>query len=329
MTWVYFGLSAVVIVIAAMRLAEYGDAIALRTRLGGMFIGTILLAGATSLPELLTTINSLQQGSPNLAAGNLFGSNMFNMVLLAVLDMAHRRERILRKAALKHSLTGSLATLLIAMAVFFVMADIDVKIGWVGADSLAIIIGYLVAIRLLQTSNAAASKVEVVQAVPRGTPGLGAAIFGFLVATGALIYVSPILVRSSLEIAEITGLGATFIGTTLVALVTSLPEMVTTLTAAKLGADDMAIGNLFGSNMFNMFAIGLTDLFYLQGRFLSVIDPAFLLVGMIGLIMTGLGLVGNLAKIERRLFLVETDALLLFLVYSGGMWLLYSRGISP
>lgn len=329
MTWVYFGLSAVVIVIAAMRLAEYGDAIALRTRFGGMFIGTILLAGATSLPELLTTINSLQQGSPNLAAGNLFGSNMFNMVLLAVLDMAHRRERILRKAALKHALTGSLATLLIAMAVFFVMADIDVKIGWVGADSLAIIIAYLVAIRLLQTSNAAASKVEVVQAVPRGTPGLGAAIFGFLVATGALIYVSPILVRSSLEIAEITGLGATFIGTTLVALVTSLPELVTTLTAAKLGADDMAIGNLFGSNMFNMFAIGLTDLFYLQGRFLSVIDPAFLLVGMIGLIMTGLGLVGNLAKIERRLFLVETDALLLFLVYSGGMWLLYSRGISP
>jgi cation:H+ antiporter len=165
--------------------------------------------------------------------------------------------------------------------------------------------------------------------VPQGTPGLGAAIFGFLVAAGALVYVTPILVRSSLEIAEITGLGATFIGTTLVALATSLPELVTTLTAAKLGADDMAIGNLFGSNMFNMFAIGLTDLFYLDGRFLSVIDPAFLLVGMLGLIMTGLGLVGNLAKIERRIFLVETDALLLFLVYFGGMWLLYSRGINP
>ncbi len=329
MTWVYFGLSAFVIVLAAMRLAEYGDAIALRTRLGGMFIGTLLLAGATSLPELLTTINSLSQGSPNLAAGNLFGSNMLNMALLAVLDMAHRRERILRKAALKHALTGSLATLLIGLAVFFVMADIHLRVGWVGADSLVIIIGYLVAVRLLQKNNTAASKVAVVQSIPEGTPGLAASIFGFLVATGALVYVSPILVRSSLEIAEITGLGATFIGTTLVALVTSLPELVTTLTAAKLGADDMAIGNLFGSNMFNMFAIGLTDLFYLDGRFLSVIDPAFLLVGMLGLIMTGLGLVGNLAKIERRLFLVETDALLLFLVYFGGMWLLYSRGINP
>lgn len=329
MTWVFFGLSAFVIVLAAMRLAEYGDAIALRTRFGGMFIGTLLLAGATSLPELLTTINSLQQGSPDLAAGNLFGSNMLNMVLLAVLDIAHRRERILRKAALKHALTGSLATFLIALVVFFVMADIDLKIGWVGADSIVILLGYMIAIRLLQKGNSATSSLAKVQAVPAGTPGLAASIFGFLIATGALVYISPILVTTSLEIAEITGLGATFIGTTLVAFVTSLPELVTTLTAAKLGADDMAIGNLFGSNMFNMFAIGLTDLFYFQGRFLAVIDPAFLLVGLLGLLMTGLGLIGNLAKIERRIFLIEIDALLLFIVYFAGMWLLYSRGINP
>jgi cation:H+ antiporter len=69
------------------------------------------------------------------------------------------------------------------------------------------------------------------------------------------------MVRSSAAIAELTGLGTTFVGTTLVALVTSLPELVATLAAARLGADDMAIGNLFGSNLFNMFALGLTDFF--------------------------------------------------------------------
>ncbi len=63
------------------------------------------------------------------------------------------------------------------------------------------------------------------------------------------------------------------------AVVTSLPELVTTLAAIKIGAEDMAIGNLFGSNLFNMFAIGLTDLFYTQGRFLAVIDPSFVLIG--------------------------------------------------
>jgi cation:H+ antiporter len=119
------------------------------------------------------------------------------------------------------------------------------------------------------------------------------------------------------------------VGTTLVAIVTSLPELVTTIAAAKIGADDMAIGNLFGSNLFNMFAIGLTDLFYLPGRFLGVIDPAFLLVGMLGLLMTGLGLIGNLARLERRVLFVELDALALMATYFAGLWFLYSRGVAP
>jgi cation:H+ antiporter len=133
------------------------------------------------------------------------------------------------------------------------------------------------------------------------------------------------MVQAAAEIADSTGLGATFIGSTLVALATSLPELVTTLAAFKLGANDMAIGNLFGSNLFNMFALGLTDFFYTPGRFLADIDPAFLLVGMLGLLMTGLALIGNLARLERRLWFVEIDALALILLYFGGMYLLYQR----
>jgi cation:H+ antiporter len=108
-----------------------------------------------------------------------------------------------------------------------------------------------------------------------------------------------------------------------------LPELVATFAAIKIGAADMAIGNLFGSNLFNMFALGLTDVFYLQGRFLGVIDPAFLLVGMLGLLMTGMGLIGNLARLERRVLFIEVDALGLMVLYFGGLWLLYSRGIAP
>ena len=91
----------------------------------------------------------------------------------------------------------------------------------------------------------------------------------------------------------------------------------------------MAIGNLFGSNLFNMFAIGLTDFFFLPGRFLAVIDPAFVLVGMLGLLMTGLGLIGNLARLERRVLFIEVDALALIAAYFAGLWLLYLRGVMP
>ncbi len=327
MMWVQFLITSAVIVLAAIKLAEYGDVIALRTRLGGLFIGTILIAAATSLPEVLTTLSAVQQSFPNLAAGNLLGSNTFNMFLLAVLDVLARNERILRKVALRHALSGSLAIFMMGLVLFFMIANLSMKIGWVGVDSLLIMLGYFAAMYLIQANNTEGAALEV--EIPQGTPSLATALLGFGIAAGALIYVTPFMVSASAEISEATGLGTTFVGSTLVAAVTSLPEMVTTLAALRLKAYDMAVGNLFGSNLFNMFALGLTDVFYTPGRFLAVIDPSFLLVGMLGLLMTGMGLIGNLARLRRRIWFIEADALALAVLYLGGMYLLYLRGVTP
>jgi len=329
MHWLIFIASAGAIVFAATQLAKYGDIIAVRTRLGGMFIGVLLMAGATSLPEVLTTINSVSQSVPNLAAGNLLGSNMFNMALLAVIDIAGRNHRILRKAALKHALSGSLSTFMIGLVVLMILSDIPARIGWVGVDSILIIMAYVVAVGLIQRGGAGSPASAPEMDIPENTPSLKRGLIGFGIASAALVLITPYMVESSATIAEVTGLGTSFVGTTLVAVVTSLPELVTTLAALKIGADDMAIGNLFGSNMFNMFALGLTDLFYTQGRFLGVIDPSFLLVGVLGLVMTSMGLIGNLAKLERRLWFIEIDALALILVYFGGLWLLYTQSVVP
>lgn len=326
MAWITFVASSAILVLAAVKLAQYGDVIAVRTRLGGMFIGVLLLAGATSLPELLTTINSFDQGVPGLAAGNLLGSNMFNMLLLAVLDVANQQARILRRVAMTHALTAALASAMIAMAVFFILADISLSIGWVGIDSLLLVLVYVAGIRLIQ-QNGQASSTTVEAAAGGPVMPLWRATVGFLAATAVLVVITPSLVRSSTQIAEITGLGTGFVGTTLLAMVTSLPETVAVIAAARLGAYDMAVGNLFGSNVFNMFALGVSDLFYTSGRFLGVIDPAFALVGMLGLLLTILALIGNIARVERRLLFVEADALLIILIYLGGMFFLYSRGI--
>jgi cation:H+ antiporter len=195
-------------------------------------------------------------------------------------------------------------------------------------DSLVLLLAYGVGVWLIRANQPRIAGAAAEAApVPPGTPTLRTGLIGFALAAAGLAAVTPLMVRSSAEIAEISGLGTTFVGTTLVALVTSLPEMVTTVAAIRLGDDDMAIGNLFGSNMFNMMAIGLTDAFYLQGRFLGAIDPAFLLVGMLGLLMTGLGLIGNLARLERRVFSIELDALALMVFYFAGLWLLFARGM--
>ena len=325
MAWVMFLITAVLIVLAATQLAKYGDIIATRTKMGGMFIGLLLLAGATSLPEVLTSISSLQQNAPNLAAGNLLGSSTFNMLLLAIIDISFRNQRILRKAALKHAVTGSLTVFLIGLVLFFMLANIDIKIGFIGLDSLIIIAVYVLSVRLIHKDSQRNTSSNVIMEVPANTPSLMSGIIGFLLAAVALIIITPFMVKNANIIAESTGLGTTFIGTTLVAFVTSLPELVTTIAAIKIGAADMAIGNLFGSNMFNMFALGLTDIFYTQGRFLEAIDPSFLLIGVIGLLLTCMGLIGNLIKLEKRIWFVEIDALAIILFYFASLWLLYIR----
>ena len=325
MVWITFIISAAVLVFAASKLAAYSDVISVRTRLGGMFVGTLLLAGATSLPELLSAYNGLSIGEPNLAAGSLFGSNMFNMFMLAILDLISRQARILRRVAMNHALTASLAILLITIAVFSLIADIHSGIGWVGFDSILIMAVYLVGIRLIQgqgSSHAAPTLPEV-----QGIPSLTRALIGFLLAAGVLIVVTPYLVGSANQIATLTGLSAGFVGVTLLAFTTSLPELVATVSAVRLGAFDLAVGNLFGSNLFNMFALGLTDMLYTGGYFLGMVDPQFALVGILGLILTVLGLIGNIARVERRLFFIEVDALVIAVVYLLGMWFLYARGI--
>jgi cation:H+ antiporter len=325
MVWLQFTISAVLVVLAAIKLAQYGDVIAVRTGLSGMFIGTLLLAGATSLPELLSALNALAIGSPNLAAGSIFGSNLFNMFMLAVLDLVGQQARVLRTVAMRHALTAGLAILLIGLVVFFILADVHNGIGWIGYESLLLIVVYVVGVRLIQ--NQAGPPSAQVIAEDTTTPSLRRALLGFGVATGALVVVTPFLVRSADQIGVITGLSAGFIGAALLAIVTSLPELVATVAALRIGAFDLAVGNLFGSNLFNMFTLGLTDILYFQGRFLAEIDPAFAIVGMLGLLLTCLGLIGNIARVERRLFFVEVDALVILLVYFLGMWFLYTRGI--
>jgi len=328
MPWLIFFLTGVAIIAAAIKLAEYGDAIAYRTGLGQLFIGALLLAGATSAPELLTMISSIRQGHINLTAGDLFGSSMFNMLLLGVLDIAFYKTRILRRVALRHALTASLGILLTGLAVFFILADIKWMIGWINVDSLVMIAIYIVGVWLLRSNPVTGEpQAALPEEAPREIPSLRLAIIGFIAATMALILVVPWMVRSASQIAEQSGLGDGFVGMLLIATVTSLPELVSVISAVRLKAYDIAVGNLFGSNVFNMFALAMADVFYTEGNFFEAINPAFALAGLLAMLLTILGLIGNLAQVERRIWIVEVDAFLLILGYGLGMLLLFLRGV--
>lgn len=332
--WVTFVVAAALIVVAAMQLAKYGDVIAARTKLGGMFIGVLLLAGATSLPELLTSINSINMGSPELSAGNFFGSSAFNMFILAILDVLGRDQRVLRTSQGRHLVSGGFAVFISTLVLFFLVANpilthMKFNIGWVGIDSIIIMLFYVLAIYMIQQSEQDAVSTEMTEEELAEIPSLKVGLIGFALAAVVLGLVCPFMVRAAEQISEITGLGTSFVGSSLVALVTSLPEMVTSISAISIGAADMALGNLFGSNMFNMFGIGVADIFYSKGRFLSTVDNSFIVVGMMGAMMTAFGLLGNIVKFKRIGKVMDIDSAILTILYIGGMYILFvmSRGV--
>ena len=215
---------------------------------------------------------------------------------------------------------------------FFIVAQINAQVGWVGVDSL-ILIGSYVAVTRLLFSGPATENSEPAEPEPlaEDVPRLRRALIGFGLATLVLVAITPTMVRSSIRIAEETGLSTGFVGITLVAIITSLPEVVTSIAAARMGAYEMAAGNLFGSNTFNIFTLGITDFFYTDGRFLEAVSSEMMLAGIIALMLTHIALLGNLFRNvvprEDRWLVVEIDSLLIFLSYIGGMILIYDRGL--
>src|SRR5690554_5037925 len=105
MAWVAFFGSAFLIVLAGTALSRAADVIAEKTRLGGLWVGSILLAGTTSLPEVVTSASAGVMGLPDIAVGNVFGSNVFNLFIIPVADLLEGRGSILRKVSAAHILS--------------------------------------------------------------------------------------------------------------------------------------------------------------------------------------------------------------------------------
>jgi cation:H+ antiporter len=236
---------------------------------------------------------------------------------------------LMRKIAINHALTATLTTILMLMAAIAIMGDFHSTVGWVGTDSLVIIVIYFGGVWLIQREASGPSSTPAPVAIEPGPefPSLSRGIIGFTISAVVLMLAVPQLVGASSEIAVITGLGTGFVGTAILSVVTSLPELLAAFAAVRIGAYDMAVGNLFGSSVFNMLGVGIADFFYLDGRFLANIDPNFALVALLGMLLTNMALLGNLARVERKFLFLELDTLAIVIVYILGLYLLFLRGV--
>lgn len=341
-----FLVGGAVIVVAGVALTGAADAIAERTGLGRLWIGAVLLAAATSLPELTTDIAAVRLGAPDLAAGDLFGSSMANMVILALLGLLRPRGAVFREATLDHALTAMLAISLNGLAAVFVLTRPAYVVAGVSPASVFLVLGFAAGMRAVYrhgrrktgaaaTLGEAAAQASVdADAMPPGPPDAPATLTlrvagaRFALATIAILVTAPAFAGAAQRIAELSGLGTTFVGTWLVGISTSLPEVVSSIAAIRLGAFDLAVGNLFGSNAFNMAIFFAMDVAQPGGSIFTVLAPEHVLSALFATILMALGLAAIAYRVERRYALLEPGSTLMLVVYGLGLWTLYNHAVS-
>jgi len=327
--WLTFALASVAVVCAGIRLASFGDALGKRLGIGQGWVGLLFLATVTSIPELTTTVTGATIGAPNIALGNALGSNLFNVAIIAFVDiLLLRRGTLLRKVRYYHVASAGVAIVLTSLAMLGIVLETRPIFFGIGPITLAILVGYIAGVFLLFHVEKREAPPEPSEGKPRSTR---AASIGFAVCAAIIIVSGVFLVRAAKEIATSTGLSSSFMGAVLVAIVTSLPELATSIGSLRLKAYDMIIGNLFGSNMFNILTVFFADLAFRRGSLLASLGDGAtdqLVLGMLGIAIAGVAIIGIGARSRRTLLTVGVDAALILAIYLGATALLVHRGVN-
>lgn len=333
MVWFKFALCLAIILFAGINLARYGDAIAEKTGLGRVWIGLVLLAAITSMPELVTGVSSAALvGSADLALGTILGSCSLNLAIIALLDILYPRTPVLSVASPNHMASAGWGILLVAIAGGAVLAGerlSGLALGWVGIPSILILMLYLVVMWWMfrrerdQQLALAVGASSAYKDIPAKKVYFRFALAGTAV-IGAGIWLSFI----GNEIALTTGWDATFVGSLFLAITTSMPELVVCVAALRLGAVDMAVANILGSNMLNLALVAPVDLFYTKGPILSLASISNLVTAAVVVVMN-LIVIAGLRFRERRKILVVSSwySPALVVLYMLAAYVLFTSGI--
>lgn len=323
----FAGLAALIF-FSGRQLSVYGSMLAELLGLGKAWIGLALMASVTSLPELTVGISSAAVvGSADLALGDVLGSCCFNLFLLAVMDALVPGKPLSSQASTSHILAGAMSLILVALVgLGMILPEPIVLSKWIGLSSLAFVIVYFLSMRLLYRfeikifQQQAAREMIRKQEVP---VTLKRALLTYTAHAGVVVGAALLLPGLARNLAEATGLGESFVGTLFLAASTSLPEAAVSISAIRLGAYDLAIGNLIGSNMFNIIILAVDDFFYTQGHLLKDAASSNMITVFSVQIMTALAIAGLMYRSSNKYFILAWDALLIGAVYVANLVLLY------
>ncbi|MXQ11173.1 sodium:calcium antiporter [Microvirga makkahensis] len=332
-----FAASAVIVWLAGSRLALYVDGIAGRTGIGQAFTGMLLLGGITSLPEIATVTTASWTGNAPLAVNNLLGSASINILLLAIADAVLGRNALTSVIGKPATLLqGTLGMMLMAAVAAVVLAR-DVPVAGVGLGSTVLIVLCFASLWLSSGYERRHVWTAIDDEPDTGdVPGddeqnesqgqkqsLRTLVIKTIIVGVVILGAGFLLSQTGDAIAKQTGLGASLVGLVLVGFATSLPELSSIIAAVRIRRYEMAVGDIFGTNLFNIALIFLADLAYPGGPVLAQAGAFESVAALVGLALTGVFVVGLLERRDRTVARMGYDSLAAIVLYVAGLVLLY------
>ena len=337
LVWLKFAICSALIFFAGKRVAKYGDIIAEKTGLGGLWIGVILVAVATSLPEIFTGLGStVFVDAPDLTIGNLFGANTYNLLNIAVLDFLNKGTPLLSAVSIGQLLTAGVSLLpltIASMGIFLSSKLPQYSFANISLYSLLILIIYLISIRIIfrfekgqqQILRQLNKEEKLISKYNDISLKKACILFGLFAAiiVGAGIWLAYI----GEELSIILNLGKNFVGSLFLGFATTLPEITVSVAAIKLGAREMAVANMLGSNLFNMTIIFINDILYRKAPIFQVISQQHIFTAFIIILMTAIVSAALILKPKRKTKLNSSNyAIVLIIVFVVGAYINFILG---
>jgi cation:H+ antiporter len=331
-----FAVSASVVWVSGTRLSGYADMIAERTGIGHAFTGLVLLGVVTSLPEAAVTVVASVAGNLPLAVNNLLGGIAFGFTILAIADAAIGRDALTSVVPDPVvMLQGNLSILLLAL----IAAGITVgDVAWLGIGTWcwSILLLYLLAVWMTQRSQgrfawhpkdmdrpkSGRNPAKADSGHNRDAP-LAGVVLSTVGAGLAILIAGFFLSETGDAIATKTVLGSSFVGVLLVAIATSLPEVSTVLAAVRLHRYEMAVSDIFGTNLFSVALVFVADAVHRGGPALNAVGRFAAVASLLGIVVTTLYIAGLVERRDRTILRMGYDSLAVLVTYLGGIFLLY------
>lgn len=321
-----FAVCTLVIVVSATGLSRYADRLAEMTGIGRVWIGMTAVAISTSLPELSAGLSAvLYARSPNIAMGDVLGSCVFNLAIIALIDFMTPGEPMRIKLGTGHLISAGFGVVLISIVLTgLTLPPVPaMSVMHISLISPVIICCYIVASRItfkfeqMELDKPGGRKPGKQDVKPDDRAGA----LVMLVACAVVVGISgSLLPKIGVELADGLGVGRGFVGSVFLALSTSLPELTVAVACVRFNTLDIAVGNIFGSNIFNCVVLSIDDIVYLDGSIYDAAAPGQAITASIALAMTGVAIVGMVYKSSKRMFIrMGWDSAALVALYAANV----------